>query len=822
MSSDRLRDTLSGLRDWLRARDGMVAIGVPGVAVLVAVVAIAAVMPIGDDADLGRWSPLVDAEAAARAVLIDYDADSGALGLRADPNQIDTLLTDPREKKFLRTHLEKFNRVVRGRRFDAPGLVQGPSDTLFSVVLEPDEANGLRPRLRIKDLSAYNLVPAGARIRKQLGTVHMAPESSPRPFISDGRLGFFLDPERAGDLPLRVSLARNGIHGAGRITLTGEDDQPRAVLSAALDGSGVRIEPVGDQGIFLDNNPPLSGEPVIVRPGEIAEIGGRFFEVAITDGAGLATTRVRGDRADRIYPMGDLFHIVGPVSVDGSHQSLGIEYLFQEYLMGVPEQEIAPGELWLTLDRRLQASLSNGLDKLARDSRRGIASALIMDARSGAIVAMAGTNRYDPEDTRQIVEILQRGEETFYNHGTFKRHNIGSTTKAIFAFMALQVMGDRVEDLVVDVADDRLRTLFGHELYGRREAFMKVKYHMVGFDDYLIRSDNPFQHSLGMLLLAGVRDTTEIPPEWWDGRVLRPARPLDRWLEAGDLGKRRDWLRLDPANPFLTELARIFDIETTPGAGKLHDYDLSIYGTSFLSHAGIVLSARNPRIDQPERIFRARAALCAPEMPRMELTGVRNTKDASNLLYGANRNTWTDVKLCESFSRITTGKRVRARLVSRYRDTLTGELVDLGTGPEPEDLDVPNPSAFATMRRILARVPRRAGGGYPEGTAVLLDETVSRMARAHPGFGLVGKTGTIDDGDREELPDSRLFLGTFGQIDEAGVHGPAYTFTVYLKNAVDKDSVNRFIEGELPIWWRLLEARDNPDETTATPQSEEP
>ncbi|MDJ0840692.1 MAG: penicillin-binding transpeptidase domain-containing protein [Acidobacteriota bacterium] len=798
---------------WLRNLDGMVAVGLIMTAVLVGAVAAGALFPLGNDTELGKWSTLIQPDSAARAVLVNYDVDSGTLKLEPDPNEFDDILTTPRDKKFVRTHLSKFNQATAGRRFTSKGVVRGTTDCLFSVVLDEGTNGKLVARLRLQDLSAYNMVPVGLRKTKQLGAVHLAPEATRQPYFSDGNLGLFLDPGAGDETPLRVSLQRKGVYSAGQVTLTDDTDLPRATVKAADDGETVVITPAGEHAVFLDNNPPLVGKVLSVGETEIVEIGGRFFELHVADGAGVAMTRARADRVKRIYPLGSLLHIVGPLSLTGAHQSLGIEYMFQEYLMGIPEEGVPPGELWLTIDRRIQAQLAAGLDELVRQSRRGTASALIMDAHTGAIVAMAGEpNHYDPEDKARIMDILQRGKETYYNHGCFKRHVIGSTTKVFFGFMALQQLGSDITGLRVDVPGGRVRNLFGHKLYGPRESYMKVKNRNVSFSTYLIKSDNPYQHSLGMLLLSGVRNLDDVPAEWFQRNTMKPGGQRTKWLELGNLGKNRNYLRLDGTNVFAAELKRIFDIETAPARGISDDRDIGIYTDRFLDHAAEVMQLRNPRLENARRILRGRSTICAPETPRMELEEIKNTMDASNVLYGANRNRWTDVKMAESFSRIATGKRIQARLVSRYLNVLSGELVDLEADARNNtaDLQVTNPEAFAIMHDILERIPRRAGNGYPEGTAHLLNDMVERMERDYPGFKLIAKTGTIDDGKKGD-PDSRLILGTFGPADENGFKQSAYTFAVYLKNALDKDAVHKFIERELPQWWYLLQNREVPE-----------
>lgn len=806
---NELKERYQRLLVRMRSMEDLVRWGVVITILLVSIVAVGALMQRGRDEDLGRWIDPIEPRILRETVAIQYDRDTGKLSLALREDVMASLLPNREDRSLVAAHRRRFNRAVAGRTYKQPGVVRGRSDCLFSVLLQAGE-DGIRPILQIKDLSVYDMLPAGKRTRKQLGSIHFAPESGKMSFFSDGDLGFFLDTDTLASPKLHVPLKQSGIYNGSKVVLTDERGLERATMEPDPTGGGVVVTPGNDSAVFIDNNPPLVDAAAVVESGEVMEIGGRFFEVQIADHTPLAQTRTRLDVVKRVYPMGDLFHIVGPVSLKGDHQSLGIEYMFQEYLEGSEEQNVPPGEMWLTLDRRLQSRLSVAIKEHVGESKRGTLSGLIMDARSGAILAMASTpNVYNPEDKREVLEILQDGDEHFYNHGAFRRHVIGSTTKVFHGFMALQIFGNSVLDLRVD-ADGEVRNLLGHRLYGRRDAFMKVKYNDVSFSTYLIKSDNPYQHTLGLLMLSGIEDLGQVPSSWFTPgrRTLKPTRNLEP-LQLGDLGTSRDRLRLSDGHPMARELENLFDIQPVSYEGGFDDREIGIYGPRFIEHASEVLKLVNANVRDAKRVLVRRSTICAPESPRMEIMDVRNTMDASNLLYGANRNRWTDVKMCESFSRIMVEKRVQARLVSRYRDSFSGEIIDLEAEAlaNTPDLQVANPSSFKTMRRILSRVPRRAGGGWPEGTAFGLEETLRSIEREIPGFTLVGKTGTIDDG-RKGDPDSRLFLGSFGVMVDESFEGPVFTFAIYIKNARDKDSVVNLLKKELPEWARLLKARE--------------
>ncbi len=781
----------------------MVGFGFP--AFLLAAVIVSAIRPMGvrGTAELGRWRPFLTTDDANYAIAVEYEPSSGTVTLREKPVELATVLPDTRGQEYVRTHIRRFNRSVRGRRY-FPSLL--PKDCVLLVELESSGGGRVSPLLRVRDLSPYDALPVRARRVNPLGPIYMRPSSRPVPFFSDGYVGLFLNPETPGSIQ-SVDLTRAGLYSAGQVTLLDENGSAKARIRPAEDGNAVFVRGEGGKQIFIDNNAPQNGVERPVKQGQLVEIAGRFFETRVESSGILALSSKRGNREKRLYPMGPHLHIIGPVSLTGLHQPLGIEYMFREYLEGVPEEDVDPGAIWLTIDPDLQSLFGESVKKLVKESETGIASGLIMNAKTGAILAMAAEPKaYDPGSLDQVYKLLDSGADRAANHGCFKRHVVGSVTKPFFAFLALHLHPE-VTNLRVRTRGNQTDKIFGHDLYGARDRYFTIKHASMDFREYLVQSANSFQHSLGMLLLADIESFEEAPAPWRardnSGAIaLDPTRDGDA-LKLGGLGAvGRNSLVVRNENRFATALRSIFEIQTAPGEGIPNDRDISIY-EGLLDTAAEVLQRQHPDLSDARAVLLRRSAVCAPETPRMELDGIRNTKDASNVLFGGNRNNWTDVKLCESFSRMVTGRKVRARLVYQFLDTLTSaqktgepELVVLEEEAPlfriPEEIR--DSRVFDELRSQLEQVPRR-------GTAKLLAPTLTalRQAEGMGRFRLFAKTGTIDDGK----PDSKLFLGCFGIWDEArrDFEGNAFTFVFYLKNARDPDAILKEVAHSLEAWW---------------------
>jgi cell division protein FtsI/penicillin-binding protein 2 len=156
----------------------------------------------------------------------------------------------------------------------------------------------------------------------------------------------------------------------------------------------------------------------------------------------------------RIYPQGSLAaQVLGFVDSDGNGR-YGIEQALNKHLKGIPGQvravtdvngvplaasrdnvATAPkdgNDLTLTIDLAMQQQLEAILKKGAQNARASGASALIMDANSGAVKAMANYPTYNPADYYKVSD-----GAVFQNDAVAKPIEVGSTMKALTTAAAL-------------------------------------------------------------------------------------------------------------------------------------------------------------------------------------------------------------------------------------------------------------------------------------------------------------------------------------------------------------------------------------------------
>ncbi|MCP5366932.1 MAG: penicillin-binding protein 2 [Hyphomicrobiales bacterium] len=127
----------------------------------------------------------------------------------------------------------------------------------------------------------------------------------------------------------------------------------------------------------------------------------------------------------RVYPQGRLAaHVVGLTDIDGRGIA-GIEQFFQETLTG----DRAP--LVLSLDMRVQTILHQELAAARHTFRAAGAAGLVLDARSGEVLAMVSLPDYDPNRPDGVL-----GERGF-NRAAKGVYEMGSTFKLFTAAMAL-------------------------------------------------------------------------------------------------------------------------------------------------------------------------------------------------------------------------------------------------------------------------------------------------------------------------------------------------------------------------------------------------
>jgi len=790
-----------------------------------------------ETSNLGVWIPLISSGNAGKAIEVTpkpkEEGDKRySYSLRGDTEYLEKFVSNKHHLNSVKTHIRRFNASYENKSvlFQKNERISGKRDNILELKMgkKPGEVS-----LKVKDLTPYSRSPATTRKFKELGNLYLNPPPDVIYSLTGSHLNLFLDPKfdpkadaADEDQHKRVNVYDYNEHvTAGRITLLGKKGNPLADIRMSDDKKGILVQAMGQQKIYVENNPPDS--TAILRDGQLVEISGLFLEARIQKALPLVETSHTGRHPRRRYPFGNLLHIVGPVSLDGSFQSLGIEYMFQEYLMGYPEENIPPGEIYLTIDQGLQSSLMSSIKRLSGRSRFEKASALIMNARTGAILAMAATDPegYNPSDTSKVLNLLKNKKAHRYNHGCFKRHSVGSVTKPFFAFLGLNLIPDikRMEVFSPVIRTDAQYKIFGHYMYPKKTIENKVpsnlidKYQVrnIRFDRYIFQSRNAYQHSLGLLLMAGLTNLQHIKPSWGIEKEdlirispqTKPRQGKD-YLTIGTLGTSgRNTLALSLDNALVKAVKAVFDIETSSGQNILNDRDLSIYGKELIAITGKLLNKHHPSLEFPEEVFRRRSVVCAPETPRMGLMNIRNTLDASGILFGGRGNMWTDVKLCEAFSRIITRREVKARIVHKFEDTIDKKLIELEKEAPFLDMEALNlePRTFEKMREVLEKVII-----HPAGTAhpilnPMLNEIKKRFleSRSSKEFRLFGKTGTINDASKK-FPNSRLFIGNFGQWQGDEPMGDTYTFVVYLKAAVHKDDVLNFVKKSLPGWWNIL------------------
>ncbi len=132
---------------------------------------------------------------------------------------------------------------------------------------------------------------------------------------------------------------------------------------------------------------------------------------------------------ERVYPHGRLAaHVVGYTDVDG-HGLAGIEYAFDDRLAD-PARLDQP--LRLALDLRVQHAVADELGRAVTrfDARAG--GGLVMDVRSGEILAMVSLPDFDPHDRPSA------NDPALFNRMTKGVYELGSVFKTFTIAMALE------------------------------------------------------------------------------------------------------------------------------------------------------------------------------------------------------------------------------------------------------------------------------------------------------------------------------------------------------------------------------------------------
>lgn len=147
----------------------------------------------------------------------------------------------------------------------------------------------------------------------------------------------------------------------------------------------------------------------------------------------------------RFYPGGPTAgHIVGAVNVDNQGLS-GIEkYIDDEWLSDLQSVGFAQGPSMepfrLSVDLRVQHVVRDELIKAMEKYRAIAAAGIVLDAKTGEVVAMSSLPDYDPNDREQALE------KDRLNRATGGVFEMGSVFKAFTTAMALDSGGVTIND----------------------------------------------------------------------------------------------------------------------------------------------------------------------------------------------------------------------------------------------------------------------------------------------------------------------------------------------------------------------------------------
>jgi cell division protein FtsI (penicillin-binding protein 3) len=283
-----------------------------------------------------------------------------------------------------------------------------------------------------------------------------------------------------------------------------------------------------------------------VSPAEAAAVRALLARDVFKLGKKSSETRL-GFRTeyDRRYPFGGLLaHVLGfqsddPACNEGLERSLeavlrGESRSFEvvvdgrRRLLDAPSVASGGGEAWLTIDVHLQKVVEDALDGLCAEFRPKWATAVVLDPRSGAILAISNRPTFDPNDP------AKSPADARLNRAVVVPYEPGSTLKPFSAAWALD-QGLARPDTMYDCENGLWvvgpRRLHDHHPYGR-----------ITLADIIIKSSNIGAAKIGMSTL-GRKRLYECMKAWGFGEPTGsdlPAEdngrlfPLSKWSVYSD------------------------------------------------------------------------------------------------------------------------------------------------------------------------------------------------------------------------------------------------------------------------------------------------
>lgn len=423
------------------------------------------------------------------------------------------------------------------------------------------------------------------------------------------------------------------------------------------------------------------------------------------------------------------------------------------------------------------------LDPKTKSSRH--MAVTLMDSNTGDLLALGSDygTPFDPNDRKSDEDPIANREDL-----NLIRHRIGSAVKPFTAAAALSTFPQLYQLTLIDRRTDK-KKIFGIQLSSKR----KIEAHDKGpttsdgvpridWQHFLPPSDNLYAVTLALLGMCDSADTDGLPRF---ENSPRPSLPLELTLtdEGSSLGqpiwpsiadlKNRTPARLHET-PLANQLEKLFDIRA--GYPQKDSYFTKIW--SKLEKDGLLSSGA---------VSEMRAGL-SPEIPNFAFADINNFDDLRVVLLGSEfrdlpqfgrvGGAWSNIYLAQSFARITTGRKITARIIA-------------DNPPATEELfrDKPWwPSMLSGLEGVIAQ---------PDGTARVLSDFIGEINRQRMAAGLhenqfriLSKTGTLDPddfGDRNGplLADS-IYIFTAGIWNDATqTFERPVTGAIYIEQASD-------------------------------------
>ncbi|USQ97548.1 hypothetical protein [Caulobacter sp. RL271] len=546
---------------------------------------------------------------------------------------------------------------------------------------------GAAPGLRLQPLG--NPAPAPIRLEPQ-GAPAAACD-----ILMPTRRAAAAEPRRA--LSICLKDGDQPPHAVGSVMLVGDQAVVRVQTPSMLE---IRV---GDR----DARPRVDGDVTLtpLPPGET---------LTLRTGQSVLRLRLDGGAADIAHSTPSGARAYFPA----------LQPLAQPIERAMTGRSSAP--LRLSLDARLQQvaqdALAAGVATVRSSALPGAkpdpgdafkAAVTVMDTTTGQVLAV-GSWPLAETDLAPAQRRTRRGQNLMDQNHNFERLPVGSMVKGPFSLAILDADPGLASLKIQGGGTGRIRTVLGMDL--GKGGFDNHGLGMTDFPTFLEHSNN--RYALALMMLA-YRDPTapsappRAPPgpvEAWslDGKSRTDAPPLPVFGEATAPGPFGWVLRPPPGRgpAWPDRLARLFDLDAGQGGGCR--YDLAVWRG---------LTGAAPPCASP-------LAGASPERERLGFDAVASFRnDYLMAVLGGSRSTWSAIKMAEVYSRIVTGRAVRAR------------FTPASAGPPEAQLPMRNPHVRAPVLDGLSRVVKT-------GTAAWLGREFATMGYP-PDVTLYGKTGTM-------------------------------------------------------------------------------